>query len=86
MSTSDDPRTIIDQLRLGGLEASIYLVVAYQDELDGLWISEHVLEICREQDRTVLHPHQYRLSDLPIIEKLAAWAYEQILSYEDDCS
>lgn len=85
MSRFNDSRVIIDQLRLGGLEASIFATIAYQDEHNGLWITEHVLDIYREQDHTILHPHQFRLGDLPIIEKLTAWAYEQILSYHDDC-
>ncbi|MCA9303419.1 MAG: hypothetical protein KC996_04790 [Phycisphaerales bacterium] len=84
MPTSNESRIVIDQLRLGGLEATILLVAAYRDERHGLWISEHALEIHREADHTVLQPHQFRLGDLPIIEKLAAWAYEQMLSYEED--
>lgn len=69
---------------MGQLEATIATAVVSRDGPDGIAHCDYILEIRRDDTGTLLDPHQYTLSDLPIIERLTAWSYQQILSYEKD--
>ena len=74
---------IIDQFRLGQLEATITTAIVSRDGPDGIAHCDYILEIRRDGDDTLLAPHQYTLSDLPIIEKMITWAYEEIMGLQE---
>jgi|GEM_PF-5184103 len=66
MTTSTSTFPVIDQLRIGQLEATITTAVISRDSPDGISNCDYILEIRRHGDYTLLAPHQYTLSDLPI--------------------
>ena len=80
--TTDQGR-IIDQYRLGNLEAFVRQTIVREEPGD-FPISDFTLTIVRTDRHILSNDHTYMLDDLPIVERLTRWGMSIIEEIHQD--